>query len=86
MDLTSSVFQQAITKFTLTKALEMSVQLSNEAPKGVRNFFSLLQNAHLKKKKSHLTNRRSCKKKKKNHIRNSLLQTFLDQHRNCSLS
>ena len=51
MDLTSSVFQQAITKFTLTKALEMSVQLSNEAPKGVRNFnFSLLQNAHLKKK------------------------------------
>ena len=51
MDLTSSVFQQAITKFTLTKALEMSVQLSNEVPKGVRNFFSLLQNAHLKKKK-----------------------------------
>lgn len=30
---------------------------------------------------------RSCKlKKKKNHIRNSLLQTFPDQHRNCSLS
>lgn len=51
MDLTSSVFQQAITKFTLTKALEISVQLSNEAPKGVTNFnFSFLQNAHLKKK------------------------------------
>lgn len=51
MDLISSVFQQAITKFTLTKALEMSVQLSNEALKGVTNFnFSLLQNACLKKK------------------------------------
>lgn len=49
MDLISSVFQQAITKFTLTKALEMSVQLSNEALKGVMNFnFSLLQNARLK--------------------------------------
>lgn len=47
MDLISSVFQQAITKFTLTKAPEMSVQLSNEALKGVTNFnFSLLQNAH----------------------------------------
>lgn len=56
MDLISSVFQQAITKFTLTKALEMSVQLSNEALKGVMNFnFSLLQNACLKKK-SLLTN------------------------------
>ena len=51
MDLISSVFQQAITKFTLTKAPEMSVQLSNEALKGVTNFnFSLLQNAHFKKK------------------------------------
>lgn len=50
-----SVFQNAITKFTLTKALEMSVQLSNEALKGVMNFnFSLLQNACLKK--SLLTN------------------------------
>lgn len=57
MDLISSVFQQAITKFTLTKAPEMSVQLSNEALKGVTNFnFSLLQNAHLKKKKKLLTN------------------------------
>ena len=87
MDLTSSVFQQAITKFTLTKALEMSVQLSNEAPKGVRNFkFSLLKNAQLKKKNHFLLIGGLVNKKKKNHIRNSLLQTFLDQHRNCSLS
>lgn len=66
MDLTSSVFQQAITKFTLTKALEMSVQLSNEAPKGVRNFnFSLLKNAHLKKKNHFLLIGGLVNKKKK---------------------
>ena len=68
MDLISSVFQQAITKFTLTKAPEMSVQLSNEALKGVTNFnFSLLQNAHLKKKKKFLLITRSCKLKQKSH-------------------
>lgn len=69
MDLISSVFQQAITKFTLTKAPEMSVQLSNEALKGVTNFnFSLLQNAHLKKKKKNfLLITRSCKLKQKSH-------------------
>lgn len=68
MDLISSVFQQAITKFTLTKAPEMSVQLSNEALKGVTNFnFSLLQNAHLKKKKNFLLITRSCKLKQKSH-------------------